>query len=74
MLHVHGKTDSNRWAGGVVVRARDLHGQASPTVTPATVILVAGQIGPKPSMSIVQKEGTDTIGTLDAFVVGCERR
>lgn len=59
-------------AGGDWGKAEHLH--ASPRDTPSICVREGGQIPEKPSMRTDHKVGTETIGTDDARVEGCERR
>ena len=63
---------SHCWAGGDAGIVEQ--GQASPRGSPAMLVLVAGQILDKPSISTDHSVGSGTIGTDDACVVGCEIR
>ncbi len=49
-------------------------GQASPREVPSRVVRDWGQIGARPSMSTDHRVGRGTIGTEEAWVVGCESR
>jgi hypothetical protein len=49
-------------------------GQASPSEVPSRAVRDGGQIGARPSMSTDQRVGRGTIGTEEAWVVGCESR
>lgn len=48
--------------------------QASPRGTPPMLVLVAGQMLERPSMSTDHRVGRGTTGTEDACVLGWERR
>jgi len=55
-------------------RERRARGQASPREVPSRLVREGGQIGARPSMRTDQRVGSGTMGTEEAWVVGCESR
>ena len=55
-------------------RGMEERGQASPRLTPSTIVREAGQMGPRSSMSTCHRVGRGTIGTEEIWVVGWEIR